>query len=119
MLAHTLRDAWRANKWAEFLKSRSKPARQLSAETWSNIKLRIDLVRRLLDKEQNLAPHILAIASGKWVSQGRFDHTCGLQVQPCHYCGHAWLDRDHEWICPVLRTSNISIPEDTLFQQLG
>ena len=37
LLAHTLRDAWRPNKWAEFLKSRSKPARQLSTETWSNI----------------------------------------------------------------------------------
>ena len=118
-LAHTLRDAWRANKWAEFLKSRSKPARQLSTETWSNIKSRYDIVRRLLDKEQILAPHILAIATGKWVSQGRFDHTRGLPVRPCLYCGHAWPDREHEWICPVLRTSNIQIPVDTLFQQLG
>ena len=61
------------------LEKQFKPARQLSAETWSNIKLRFDLVQRLLDKEQILAPHILAIATGKWVSQGRFDQTVGFR----------------------------------------
>ena len=97
-LEHVLREAWRANCWRLFMASDNKAAQLLTGLSWPQVAGQAKSMRTILSKNTDSFRHIIAIASGHYVSTARFFSTQGLPVPACG-CGNACPDRAHEWVC--------------------
>ena len=103
LIAHWLREAWRAQQWQAFLASKTHAALALNHLTWTEVRERAKRVEQILQKPRFQTLHAFSIVTGKWVSQAKHLSNQNEDVPSCWACGHKWPNRAHEWICPALR----------------
>ena len=119
LIAHYLRDAWRAKLWGLFRGSGTHAATLLSQWAWCDVRLRFDITRKLISKAEFQGGDVFAIVTAHHVSQARYDSTRNVEVQGCFACNHERPDRLHEWRCPGLRRAMHLQFYDLLEETLG
>ena len=119
LIAHSLREGWRAQQWAFFRRTDTKAAEALRGVPWSQAGPRAKEASKQWDKVPPATrPHVVALHTAHYVSQARFAATRGEYVATCAFCRNANPDRQHEWCCPALRTTARNMP-DAIFSTLA
>ncbi|CAJ1453002.1 unnamed protein product, partial [Effrenium voratum] len=121
LLAHVLREAWRAQQWAAFLCGDSRAAVALQQLTWQHVADRFKQARQMWHTQNGAnKAHLLATFTNKWWSQAKFAQVNGLDMPTCAFCQQQEVPtRHHEWRCTGLRGPSPVTPDNVLFQHLG